>query len=178
MTVESFSKRPLWHHPNREFYLADHRSAQLRGESLNVIRYLLALLYCPEVVAKMGGESAIYVQLEILNGRLIELGVGPDMQTGYPPEIYETNPVTSAEWVAGQLIKFTGERIPSEATAKRLIEEFSDSEAGAMRVIGAKNMPNRLVKYYDTAMIVAGLCSQLGVENEELPEFPWLNGTA
>lgn len=167
--------------PNRDFYLSNPRSTELRGVSLAVIKCLYSLLHVPEIIQDVEKQREIYAELEAHNSRLIELGITPDMQVELDPEVYRQNPVIMAEWVAGQLIPFTGRRIVSEAEVLPMIQEFSEFSVGIKGVIRADvidghNLPAKLEDFWDTQMIVAGMDMWLGVvPEEELRGFWWVN---
>lgn len=168
MSIEEYSRdrRKLWR-PTREFWASEPRSSKLREVNLAIANRVLDLLHDPEVMRDSDRQHRLYTELEALNGELIELGVTPDMQVDLPVETYGTDPVIAAEWIAGQLIQFTGQRLVSEQEAQPIIGEFVDGRFGVLE----SEPPEKMWSYFDASMIVGNMRTLLDPTDEELFDF-------
>lgn len=159
-------KRQPWE-PTREFWFSDIRSGALREINLAIANHVLDLLHDPEVMQDTERQHELYTKLEYLNGLLIEMGISPDMQTDFPVEVYYKDPVIAAEWIAGQLIQFTGKRLVSEQEAQPIISELVDGQFGVLE----SEPPEKMWSYFDASMIVGGMRTLLDPADEELSDF-------
>lgn len=159
-------KREPWK-PTREFWASDIRSATLREINLAITNRVLDLLHDPEVMQDTDRQHELYTELEALNGELIELGITPDIQIDLPVEVYYQDPVIAAEWIAGQLIQFTGRKVVSEQEAQPIIGEFVEGQFGVLE----SEPPERMWRYFDTSMIVGHMRTLLDLTDEELSDF-------
>lgn len=110
-----------------EFYQSNAKAEDIRNACIPILRKLYTLLYNEEVAENKGEQARLYSQLELDNGKLIDLGVRSKMKMDRPLKEYQSNPLTAAEFFAGLLIPLTGTQIPSEKEAVALMEEFSQS---------------------------------------------------
>lgn len=139
------SERP-WR-PTKEFLLSDPRSAQIREVCIGIVRRLDTLLHNPEVARSQDEQSQIYAELEAAGGKLIELGIVPDMHVDEPAEAFKANPVMTAEYVAGQLYETTGHTVVSETAAMPIIQEMTEAQSGPVSVISGKNLTPKLREF-------------------------------
>lgn len=134
-----------------EFYQSNAKAEDIRNACIPILQKLYTLLYNEEVAKDKGEQARLYSQLELDNGKLIDLGVSSKMKMGKPLKEYQSNPLTAAEFFAGQLIPLTGTQIPSEKEAVALLEEFSqplDSELPPkLREFNTKRDMFRFIQY-------------------------------
>lgn len=130
--------------PTKDFYLTNPRSAELREVGLGIVRRLDALLHDPKVSEDQEKQSQLYAELEAQGGRLIELGIEPDMHVGKPEEAFKSSPVTMAEYVAGQLFETTGAQVISERDISSTVQEMSETSSGSAHFIKGENVTPRL----------------------------------
>lgn len=127
--------------PSREFYLSDPRSAEIRGTCIAFICTVDGLLYTARDEHERVG---LYGQTELLNGRLIELGVQRNMhvrEPKHPIDFFWSNPVSAAEYLAGQLLILAGDTIIPYAEAAPIIREFSEDIALGVYLHDSKILP-------------------------------------
>lgn len=131
--------------PTKEFLTSTPRSSQIREVCLGIVNRLNALLHDPEIAQNTDRQSQLYAELEAQGGKLIELGIKPDMHVGQPLEAYKSNPVTAMEYVAGQLYETTGHKVVSESQSMPIIQEFSETRLGRAHLIpNADQIPNKM----------------------------------
>ena len=147
MSPENRSSQPrkdkTWR-PTKEFLLSDPRSTEIREVCVGIVHRLDALLHDPEVARSQDRQSQLYAELEMQGGRLIELGIRPNMHVGSPLEAFQSNPVTTTEYVAGQLIEQTGASVVSESATMPIIQEMSEVQSGSAHLISGKNITPKL----------------------------------
>jgi len=99
--------------PSVEFYQSNAKAEDIRAACIPILQKLHKLFYDPEVTEDSSERSKLYAQLELDNGKLLGLGIEPNMKLGRDFKEYHSPPLTAAEYLAGQLIKLTGEHIPA-----------------------------------------------------------------
>ncbi|MDP3733149.1 MAG: hypothetical protein Q8Q91_01275 [Candidatus Daviesbacteria bacterium] len=100
--------------PKKDFYLSNPRSAEIRSVCLTIIQALERLMSDTDVAQDPSIQTDLYAQIEIQNGKLIDLGIRAGMNLGKKVEDYEVNPIMSAEYLAGQLFSLMGIKVSSE----------------------------------------------------------------
>lgn len=141
--VNENKEQPTGWKPDIKFYRSNPRSNTIRETCIPAIDALDRLLHDPKVTEYSEFRSSLYSQLEMVNGKLVELGIKPGMHLGKPLADFQTNPVTAAEFLAGQLIPLTGRSIPSETEVMPIIEEFTEKKVGNARVIDSQSLPDK-----------------------------------
>lgn len=139
---ESAENRP-WR-PNKDFYLSNPRSREIRGACLLALQGLERLMNDPEVAKDSAKKSELYAQIEVQNGKLIELGIRPEMHVGKPEEDFKANPVMTAEYLAGQLFDLMGIQIPSETEIVPIIQEHNElQEEKSIALVELSRLPKK-----------------------------------
>lgn len=151
--------------PTKEFLLSGPRSAQIRDVCVGIVRRLNALLYDPAVGKSSDRQSQLYAELEAQGGKLIELGIEPEMHVGKPFEEFQASPVITAEWVAGQFYRATGVTVASETAVMPIIEELSENPNG-QPFMGSANIPPRLKDFGVMSTLVRAGYSFLDMDSE------------
>ncbi len=112
--------------PTIKFYLQNKRAAELRGLCINIIKHVRSLI--TDEGLEQADKNIIKSQLEDLYEKLSELGISPKMSMNRPVNEYRNNPVTAAEYLAGQLICLRNIKIRSEAELEPIAREFSEGK--------------------------------------------------
>lgn len=128
---EKNDDRPHWR-PTRDFYLNDPRSAEIRTACLEAFIPLAQTQVDPGLPLTNQEREDLSVILERVNGKLIELGIKPNLHVGTSVETLRNNPVMTAEWVAGQLLGLLGDSVTT------------DHE---LLLTSGKNLPPKLVNF-------------------------------
>lgn len=149
--------------PNADFFLSDPRSAELREVCIGIVTRIEDLSEDPETRDNEERKLTLYAELELLGGRLIEMGIEPNMNEGLPQSTYQASPVISAEWLAGQLYEFTGHTVTPISDVIRIIEEFDESEIAGVSGVDMSQAPNKLKDFVVNRQIVASLGSLLDI---------------
>lgn len=166
MSTESgFEKNKPWQ-PTKKFYESDPRSSQIRQVCIPIIKVIYRLQLDPEIAENFDMRSDLYAQLEVLNGNLIDLGIEQHIHRGKSLEVFQANPVTAAEFLAGQLIPFTGRKIVSEKEAMPSIQEFTAEKVGQTRMIESRDLPQKMEDFRTTRAVVAFIKNAFDVEVE------------
>lgn len=150
--------------PSRKDFLKNDRSKAIRETCIGILKGVDALLHDPQVAQDDDAQQRVYGELESLNGKLIELGIKPHMHVGAPQEKFQ-DPVTMAEYVAGQIYSLTGESVVSETGAMPAIKEYSeqkvegDEETPTMHVVKNEGKVPKKMKDFMVArsMVNAGI---------------------
>lgn len=119
--------------PTRDQFVADPRSMELRAVSLALLAAFEALL------CETGQQDEVRVRIEHLNGRLIELGVTASMNEGLAKSAYK-DPVTAAEYLAGQLVVEAGRAVPTGSQVVRDVQEWSEAEDRSVDLLSTEHM--------------------------------------
>lgn len=110
----------LWQ-PDAEFYNQNPRSARIRDVCVEVITLLEKVYqYRGRPDAYQRDLLAFYSQLELLDGRLISLGISLAMHPNIILE--EADSIQLAEWLASQLEVWTGPSLDFLVDDRRLLE--------------------------------------------------------
>jgi hypothetical protein len=155
--------------PTKEFLTSEPRSAKIREVCIGIVRRLDTLLHDPEVAQNQDTQSQLYAELETHSGELIELGIEPSMHVGTPLEKFQSNPVTTTEYIAGQLIELTGVNIVSERAVMPIIQEMSQAQSGPFHLISGKNITPKLRDFMVMREMVNVGYSFLDAEPEDTP---------
>jgi len=107
-------------------FLAHPRSRDLRQICLTLAEQVHAFLTIPSLNRATGEQRA--ASIAELRQALEALGVTKDMQTALPIEAYE-DPVTLAEYIAGQLLAIT-EHLAASSTQVAFILEQERAQQG------------------------------------------------
>ncbi len=114
--------------PTKEFLISTPRAAKLRDICVEVVKRLDVLLFDPQATYDQTRKSDVYVQLEMLNGQLIEEGVRSEIHVGRDEEFFQASPEACTEQVGGQLVWALGQRIVPIVQVRRATREFSSSD--------------------------------------------------
>ena len=112
MTTESWQ-------PSRDFFNQNAQSAEIRNVCLKIIPILGSIFKVKNRTPYMpylhrNDLLNLYPHLEILEAKLLELDITPNMHQHIVPE--EADQIALAEWVASQIFPYLGPRIDSTAT--------------------------------------------------------------
>ena len=112
MTTESWQR-------SRNFFNQNDQSAEIRNICLEILPILESVLKVKNRTPYMpylhrNDLLNLYPHLEILEAKLLELGITPNMHEHIVPE--EADQIALAEWVASQIFPYLGPRIDSTAT--------------------------------------------------------------
>ena len=151
----------------RKDYLSVPRSREIRDISLNMLAAFEALLY-----GEPSMNAQAHAQLEHCNGQLVALGVTPRMKTGLSSDLYD-DPVTAAEYLAGQLLDGLGHISLSEREVARLIEEWSDENLGNGHLLSLENMPSEIQAFRVHRDVIARVANNFDRSEQEAKERAW-----
>ena len=116
--------------PTKYFFFQSKRASHIRDLCIQTAQQLDILFTVPSM--QDDEKTKIYGQLEALNGKLIALGITSNMHQEKPVEErgekIKSNPDILAEFLAGQLIPFTGSEIPHESSLACTAQEFSEEK--------------------------------------------------
>ena len=138
--------------PDKEYFEQDGRSAELRDIVIGITDDLSA------ISRSEGRDADALGSLMDRNARLAEMGIEPEMHkvSRDDPDAQNkkdrlmSDPVTTAEWIAGQaraVIEFAG--LDQEGTADLAAEhDISEGNVQVARLIDAKAMPKGLRHSY------------------------------
>ncbi len=149
---------------NREFYKSNERSWTLRDISIEIIRVFNKLFAAtPEERGDLTG------QLERLNGKLIEVGISPNMHLGKTKSEFEQDSVMAAEYLSGQLARLMSDPLHTEADTMRSIVEFSATLAPDTYIIDNKdNPPKEIHQFMAQRSTVNLIQAMFDISNDEL----------
>lgn len=155
--------------PNAEFFLSNPRSAELRDVCIGIARRVEDLIYNPEVTENRDRQLTIYAELEMLGGKLIEMDISPEMNTGLPLEVYKSNPVTTAEYIAGQLYPFTGHSVISEKEIIPVTQELNETDLETVSLMENRIIPNKMRRFLVERRVISFIRDSLDIPepNEE-----------
>lgn len=126
--------------PSVEFYQSNAKADDIRTACIFILRKLHRLFYDPALVEDSDEKSKVYAQLEIDNGKLLELGIEPGMKVGRDFKEYQSNALLAAEFLAGQLIRLTGEHIPSAPKLTDSVGENATSLGDEAKIVEADDL--------------------------------------
>jgi len=155
--------------PTKEFLTSDPRSAEIRKVCIGIVRRLDNLLHDPKVDQNQDIQSQLYAELEAHGGKLIELGIEPNMHVGKPLEAFKSSAVTMTEYVAGQLYETTGHTVVSETAAMPIIQEMSEAQSGSAHVISGRNITPKVRDFMVLRSMVNVCYRFLDAEPEDEP---------
>ncbi len=154
--------------PTKEFLMSNPRSAELRGVNLGIVNRLNKLLHDPEVAESRDKQSQIYAELEAQGGKLIELGIKPEMHVGKALEEFKSDPVAITEYIAGQLYEATGHQVTSERAAVPIVQVFSEANIGEAHILeGLGKLPEKLKDFIKMRTRVSSCYSFLDTQPGE-----------
>lgn len=110
-----------WETP--EFYQSNLQAAEIRLACIPALQKISELLYNPALAGDRDAQAKICSELELENGKLINLGVLQGMESGRQLSDYQKNPLLAAQYLAGQLLQLTGISIPAMMEASQSIGE-------------------------------------------------------
>ena len=148
-------------------YLSNPRSQELRDICLHMLAAFEALLYGPEHM-----KLQAHAQLEHYNGQLIELGITTGMKAGLSQEAYR-DPVTAAEYLAGQLVEELGHISLSESQVKRSVEEWSEAEQEGVHLLSTHNLPDNVHQFAIHQQVITTVAHFFGRSQQEREEREW-----
>lgn len=134
--------------PTEQFFSTSPRSYHIRDLCVNITRNLDRLIRDPSVVQNPYEQQRLYDELETQGEELTDLGITPNMHVGTPVETFESNPVTLAENIAGQLLAYTNRKIVSETDIEPLVQEHGDLDTdGPHNMLNPKQLPDKFVDF-------------------------------
>ena len=95
-----------------EFFESNAKASDIRTACVPILQKLHRLLYDPSIKDNQEERDKLYAQLEQDNGKLLEMGIEPEMETGKDIKEYQKSPLVTAQYLAGQLLELTGRNIP------------------------------------------------------------------
>ena len=153
----------------REFLESNPRSKQIREICVQVLNRVDALM-------KLDDQEDLYretvrkinSQLEMLQGKLIDLNIRIDMNAGNYGN-YETDPVFTAEYIAGQHLHLFINEIPSIPSLIGTLGEFSQVSRGEDEpyLLQTKDLPDQIVNFIKVQGIFNILKIFLDFEDDE-----------
>lgn len=87
--------------PDKEMFLSQPRSKEIRKVCLEILRVLHRLMNDESI---QGNRENFLKAIELQKKRLIELGITKDVHVGSPPGTFIDDPIKAAEYLAGQII--------------------------------------------------------------------------
>ena len=151
----------------RKDFLSNPHSKDIRDICLNMLAAFEALLYGTESI-----KAQAYAQLERCNGMLIELEITPEMKTGLPEEAYN-DPVTAAQYLAGQLIEQLEHISPSQSKVIRSVEEWSETTQENIHLLSTNSSPSDVHKFIVHQQVITTIANLFDRSKEELEERKW-----
>lgn len=149
--------------PRSDFYDADPRAKQIRDICVGLTANLARLLW-DKSLATDEERQALKAQMQLSGEQLTDMGITANMNTGRKQQTYRRrNPVVFAEYVAGQLLPYTGYSPRSEESVVPLVQEFSVDEG---LVDSSEGLSPALEDYYVEGWIVKNAMDFLDCEAE------------
>lgn len=147
-TIGGKQNDQLYWRPTKDFYLNNSRSNEIRSACLEALIPLAQTQEDPNPPLTNQEREDLSVTLERVNGKLIELGIKPNLHVGTNVEILRNSPVMTAEWVAGQLLSLLGDSVTTTNQVGPIIGEYNilptDHE---LSLTSGKNLPPKLVNF-------------------------------
>lgn len=121
---------------------------------------------CACMEAIMNGSNS--QDIDQLHTKLINLGITPNCQTGLDQSTYG-DPLIMAEYVAGQMLTWQGDRIPSQEMVNRVgisvVQEHSTT--GMVSMLG-EDLPKTMKDFLLADRCVFEMCKFLDVDRKQL----------
>lgn len=147
--------------PRSDFYDADPKAKQIRDICVELTANFARLLWDKTVTDEE--RQALKEQMQLCGEQLTGLGITPNMNTGRKQQTYRRNPVIFAEYVAGQLLPYSGYSPRSEDSVEPLVQEFSVDDGV---VDSSEGLPQALEDFYVDGWIVKNAMDFLDCEAE------------
>lgn len=149
--------------PTAAFFLSDPRSAELREVCIEIVECATSLSEDSAIASDISSQQQLYAQLEHLGGKLLGMDIAGDMNTGLPEEVYKSDPVKTAEWIAGQLLPLTGSHVLSETEMIRPIQEFTETRAENICGIDLEGIPPKVRDFMRGKVLLSFVRSLLDI---------------
>lgn len=147
--------------PMKEFYETTDRSRDLRHICVGVTANLARLLWDESLTG--GSKEDLKEELRQYGEQLADMGIVESMHVGQHTGINKRLPGVMAEYVAGQLLRYTGFNGKSRTQAKPIMEEFEITPG----VLDTDNdLPEPVESYYVDGWAVANAMDFLDCEEE------------
>ena len=141
------------------------RSKAIRDISVGITRSLAQLLW--DKTLAEDDREVLKSSSQQLGESLVALGITQSIHVGRKPKTFWRTPVVVAEFVAGQLLPYSGYEPPSEKKLEHLIAEFNHLEGGIEDyAIQTEQAPNRLVDFWVDGWIVGNAIRELDCYEE------------
>ena len=148
--------------PSSDFYEMEPRAKEIRDICVKLTTHFARLLWDKTLVGQ-ADRAAIEAEMQSCGEQLAELGVVPNMNLRRKQETYRRKPTVFAEYVAGQLLPYSGYQPRSEESTSPLSEEFEIDE-GLVDI--SEGLPKALENYYVDGWIVKNAIDFLDCEPE------------
>lgn len=147
--------------PRGDFYDADPRAKQIRDICVGLTANFARLLWDKSLADEE--RQALKAEMQSSGEQLTALGITASMNMGRKQQTYQRNPVVFAEYVAGQLLPYTGYNPRSEESVEPLVQEFSVEDG---LVDSSEGLPQALEDFYVDGWIVVNAMDFLDCEKE------------
>lgn len=154
--------------PTVEFYEGNAIAEDIRNACIPIVRKIHKLLNDPTISNDVGTRSFLYAQLELDNGKLIELGIEPNIEMGKSLEEYWTKPLVSARYLAGQLIKLTGETLPAVSEFNGTVGENAITLDDGIQMVDSLDAAPKTLDFSVIQTILTFVQNGLAIDNTDL----------
>lgn len=148
--------------PRSDFYDMDPRAKQIRDICVGLTANFARLLW-DESLTTDEERQALKAEMQSSGEELAALDITEKMHMGLEERTYLRNPVVFAQYVAGQLLPYSGHSPRSEDSVKPLVQEFSVGEG---LVDSSEGLPQALEDLYVHGGIVQYAMFYLDCEAE------------
>lgn len=154
----SHEEARVW--PTAQQFIQDPCAKELRQICLEI---------CACMQALMNGSST--QDIERLYAKLIKQGITPNCQTKLDQAMY-SDPLTMAEYVAGQCLTWQGDHIPSQEQIARVGASFvREHSMAGMLITQGSDLPNVMKRFIAAGMFVDDICKFLDVERDQIDSY-------
>lgn len=154
--------------PTVEFYQKNAIAEDIRNACIPIVRKVHRLLHDQSISNDAERRSFLYAQLEFDNEKLIELGVEANMEMGKSLEEYWTKPLVSARYLAGQLIRLTGEMIPAASELNGTVGENAITVDDSIHIVNSLDAAPETLDFMTEQMILTFVQNGLAIDNSDL----------
>ena len=155
-------------YPTRDFF-GDEKSQIIRSTCIAVISRIDNLT---NFRVSPSTEEQIYIELEQLNERFVELGIKTGMHTSKTEKEHQTNPQVMAEAMAGWLIPYMGRKLPSYLNIQLIAQEHSETSVpiagGNFHFLEKEQFPQTAIDAIITQSVLNNCAHYLSIDPEEL----------
>jgi hypothetical protein len=153
--------------PRADFYNSDPRAKQIRDVCVQLTTNLARLLW--DKTAKTDeARQTLEADMLACGEQLTLLGITPSMNMRRKQQTYHRNPVIFAEYVAGQLLPYSGHKTRSEEAVIPLEQEFEVEDG----IVDTSNgLPSALEDFYVDGWIVKNAMDFLDCKEVVMAQF-------